>query len=70
MEYAVGMTRRKKPQAFVDIDNHLAEIKKFITAKFKTIDGTIENIDSKLKLKAIIEADISNKVQGSAYRID
>ena len=27
LEFASGVTRRKKPQAFVDIDNHFAELK-------------------------------------------
>lgn len=61
--------RRKKPQAFVDIDNHLAEVKKFITAKFKIVDANIDNINKKMSLEAIKEADISNKISTFAYNI-
>lgn len=69
LEYINGVTRRKKPQAFVDIDNHFAEIKKFVTAKFKILDCTFENIESKMKLKEIIDLDLGQKMGTCEFRI-
>ena len=45
LEYTLGLNRRKKPQAFADIDNIIAEIKRFQAQKFDEFTSNFDTIN-------------------------
>lgn len=63
MEYASGLSRRVKPQAFVEIENTFVDLREDVKKKFSFYDDEIDEIKRKMSLKDISDADLQASVK-------
>ena len=70
LEYTLGLNKKAKPRAFLEIEDNFADFKKTTSQKFNDVNAAIDAIYKRQELQAIHEADLDSKVRGVSDTLD